>query len=359
MVKKTVGYVRLVWTCPRCGTQNPGPQKFCNGCGAPQPEDIQFEQPAEEKLLTEAEEIAKAKAGPDVHCPYCGARNPGGAKFCGACSGDLAGAKKREAGRVLGAHRREPAQQVACLACGTLNAPDARACKACGTALPRAEPAPPAVPASSQRRAVPTVGVVLGGLLLCILAAAALYLLFGRSEEVVGQVEAVYWTRTIAVEALTSVEREAWRDEIPEGAQIDACDLEYRGEQSDPAPMATEVCGTPYTVDTGGGYAEVVQDCVYEVYDEWCTYTVQDWDIVDTVTASGEDLDPWWPSLDLTAGQRVGEQQEEYEVLFTADGETYIYNPEQGDQFAQFVLGSRWLLQVNSLGGIVSLEPSP
>ncbi len=109
MTKKTVGYVKMLWSCPRCATRNPGPQKFCNGCGAPQPSDVPFEQAPEEKLLTDAAEIALAKAGPDVHCPYCNGRNAGNAKFCGACGGDLAGAKARQAGVVAGAFRSQPA----------------------------------------------------------------------------------------------------------------------------------------------------------------------------------------------------------------------------------------------------------
>src|SRR3989337_2565526 len=136
MVKKTVGYVKLEWTCPRCGTRNPGPQKFCNGCGAPQPEDVVFEQPAQERLIEDKAELARAKAGPDVHCPYCGARNPAGAKFCGACGGNLAQGQAREKGRVLGAFRSGPAPKVKCPACGTENLADAGRCTNRGSPLP-------------------------------------------------------------------------------------------------------------------------------------------------------------------------------------------------------------------------------
>ena len=111
MTKKTLGYVHLEWACPNCQRKNPGPQKFCNGCGAPQPEDVEFIQAAEEKLITDEAEIARAKAGPDVHCPYCGARNPGDAEFCGGCGGNLAEAAARESGRVVGSHRDKPAPQ--------------------------------------------------------------------------------------------------------------------------------------------------------------------------------------------------------------------------------------------------------
>jgi len=113
MVKKTLGYVELEWRCPRCGSRNPGPEKTCNGCGAPQPEDVEFEQPAEEELVTEESEIERAKAGPDVHCAYCGARNPADAEICTQCGADLTEASARVSGRVVGAHRDKPAADVA------------------------------------------------------------------------------------------------------------------------------------------------------------------------------------------------------------------------------------------------------
>ena len=103
MAKKSIGFVELIWTCPRCTTKNPGPNKFCTACGAPQPENVAFEQAPDAKLITDAEKIARAKAGPDIHCPYCNARNPAGSKFCGACGGDQSGAKARASGGVVGA----------------------------------------------------------------------------------------------------------------------------------------------------------------------------------------------------------------------------------------------------------------
>ncbi len=62
MTKETIGYVRLEWTCPNCGSKNPGPEKSCTNCGAAQPEDVSFEQPAQETLVSDEEEIARIKA---------------------------------------------------------------------------------------------------------------------------------------------------------------------------------------------------------------------------------------------------------------------------------------------------------
>lgn len=359
MARKTLGYIHLIWTCPRCSTQNPGPQRFCNGCGGPQPADVQFEQPAEAKLLADKAEIDRAKAGPDVHCPYCDTRNPAGAKFCGGCGGDLAGAKAREAGKVVGAFRPGAAAPVNCPNCGTANPASAMTCSNCGASLARrAAPAPAPAPPTVGGRRFPLGLLGIGLLLLCGLGAIGLLLLTGRAQDIVGQVQSVSWTRQVAIEALGPVEHQAWRDEIPSDAQIGSCSLEYRFTQDEPAPNATEVCGTPYTVDTGTGSGEVVQDCVYDVYEEQCAYTVQEWTVVDTVEISGTDLFPTWPEIPYDPDRREGAAEESYQVTFATADRSYTYRPATETEFQQFAIGSSWTLQVNALGGVIQVKPA-
>ena len=64
--------------CPSCETQNPGKIKSCTSCGAPQPDDVEFLLVEEDKFNFIKDEalIRMAKAGPDIHCPYCGTRSP-------------------------------------------------------------------------------------------------------------------------------------------------------------------------------------------------------------------------------------------------------------------------------------------
>ena len=52
MAKKKLGYVELEWTCPNCGTRNPGPEQSCVNCGSPQPDDVHFEQARSAALAT-------------------------------------------------------------------------------------------------------------------------------------------------------------------------------------------------------------------------------------------------------------------------------------------------------------------
>jgi predicted nucleic acid-binding Zn ribbon protein len=102
MARKSLGFVPLVWECPSCGTVNPGPIKSCTSCGAPQPEEVDFLQVDEEKFNFIKDEalIRMAKAGPDIHCPYCSTLNPATHEHCSNCGGDLSlGGKARQAGQ--------------------------------------------------------------------------------------------------------------------------------------------------------------------------------------------------------------------------------------------------------------------
>jgi hypothetical protein len=358
MAKKSLGFVQLEWTCPNCSTRNPGPQKVCSSCGGPQPDNVQFEQPAQEKMITDQAKIEQAKAGPDIHCRYCGTRNAAAAETCTQCGAALKEGTARAGGQVLGAHRTGPAQPVNCPACGTPNAPDAPTCGQCGAALtpPRPQPVQPVPKPAGTRSKLALVIIGLVILLLCALGIGFM-VLSGRTEDTIGRVSAVNWTRQVSVEALAPVQHESWQDEIPAGAEMGSCSQKVRHTQDEPAPNADEVCGTPYTVDTGSGYGEVTQDCQYRVYADWCQFTMDEWRPVDQLTLSGDDLLPQWPGLTLQAGQREGKRAETYTVVFNTDGGQYTYTTTDPAAFSRFQVDSQWVLTVNAFNAITGLEP--
>ena len=365
MTKKSVGYVKLVWTCPNCGTRNPGPQKTCTGCGYPQPDDVEFEQAASEELIKDQAEIEKAKKGPDIHCFYCGARNPADAKTCSQCGGDLTQGHKRQAGKVLGAHKKGPVGTITCKSCGAEVPANAPKCPACGASLaePKAKPRPK--PATAQRApAKPLNKFATFGILALVLTLMACFGFFLFStKDLGGTVAGASWERSIAVEEFGPVKHEDWKDNISFSANIDNCAPRVHHTQDNPPPdksSAKEICGTPYTVDTGSGYGDVVQDCRYEVYKDWCSYTVDEWRVVDTLTARGQDDTPRWPMLQTTGAvnqRREGARSEEYEIIFDADGERYTYTTHNVTLFQQAKPGSKWILTVNKLGGVTGIEP--
>jgi hypothetical protein len=331
---------------------------------------VKFEQAARPVLLDEEKEKARqaGASGADIHCPYCGTRNPASAKTCSQCGGDLVGGARRETGQVVGAFKTGPAGTVKCPRCGSENPDTALSCAQCGAnlkvepAAPASAPQPAPLPAplpAARKASSPWVMalLVLGGLALCaVLAFAVLQLT--RTDAVTGVVQSVHWERSIPVEALVQVQREGWEDQVPAGADLGSCREQVRGVQAEPGPDTVEVCGDPYTVDSGDGYGEVVQDCEYQVMDEYCTYSIEEWQVVDTVSAGGEGLDAFWPNPVAGEQRRMGSQvRETYTIVFQAGGETYSFQTDDYALFQQASPGSEWQLDVNRFGSVVSIQP--
>jgi DNA-directed RNA polymerase subunit RPC12/RpoP len=375
MVRKTLGYVQLEWTCPQCGTRNRGTDKSCANCGAAQPARVAFHQAAQDNLITDEDEIARAEAGPDIHCAYCGARNPATAQKCSQCGADLTTATARESGQVVGAFSARPAPQVKCPQCGTPNDANALKCSQCNASLPRSRRTSPPKDAAPRDRAshdhppaapkpfgkigrIGIVGLVVAALLVCVVGLVIIRSI-NPAREITAQVEDLSWTRSIQVLGPRKVTQETWRDEIPPGATLGRCTQKRHHTQDEPAPRATEVCGTPYVIDTGTGHGQVVQDCQYVVYAEWCQYEAQEWTEVDVITLSGDNPLPRWPEPALNAQQRQGELKESYEITFANGGKTYAYRTTDPDLFAQFQVGSQWVLRVGGLGMVKPVRPAP
>ncbi len=359
MTKKTVGYVELEWRCPNCGGRNPGREKICAQCGAAQPPDVAFEQAAEEKIIEDATVIERAKVGADIHCAYCGTRNPADAQTCANCGADLAEGSARDAGNVLGGLKDKPAAEIKCAYCGTMNPGTAHNCHNCGATLEKEQPKTVPEAAPQGRRGGATTAILIGIGVIIVAACIGLFIFLNQTDDVQGRVNELSWERSIVIMGLAPVVREGWWDEIPQEATPGMCRQEQRYTSADPQPNSTEVCGTPYTVDTGSGLGEVVQDCEYLVYDDRCEYTVLQLQPVDTLVLSGSDQNPRWPELRLNADQEEGERQESYLIVFSADGETFTYRTSDVEKYHQFVPGSSWVLKVNQLGGVTAVEPAP
>ena len=348
--RRTLGYIQNEWTCPNCSTRNKGGSKTCQNCGAPQPENVQFELPAEQKFVTDKESIRAAQAGVDIHCPFCGTRNPATAKTCSQCGGDLIEGKARESGRLMQA---PPPQLkiVKCDNCGTENPVSNAVCSNCGSPLPKvAAPAlsPQAIPGIGKLTAPKKtnwllIGGIVAAVAICCVAIAALFLFPSRSVQ--ATVVDVHWETSVPVQEIRAVE---YNNE-PGSPPSDAYDVTCRDESRD-------VC-EQRTIDRGNGYSEVVEECHTETQ-QYCSYTVDEWRTIQTYTLDGNNLQPIYESPNVSSGQRLGEESEELTVTFsTADGEQETYSPDTVSEFQQFALGSTWTLKLNPLGGVVGVEP--
>jgi DNA-directed RNA polymerase subunit RPC12/RpoP len=319
---------------------------------------VQFEQQAQEELISDAEVIAQVKAGPDIHCAYCGTRNPATATQCSQCLADLSEGAARQKGETLGAHRDKPAPEVACPHCGVMNAANAARCTSCDGSL--AKPKPPSEPTAPPKK-TPVWLFAVGGIALLLLCCCLAVFAFMsvRTEEVVGRVESTQWQTVVLIEELRDVERSDWRDQVPGDGRILSCSESVRNTSETYQANSVEVCGEPYTVDTGSGVGEVVQDCYYEVYDDYCSYEVEEWQVVDSIIQNGDDTRPVWAEPSLAAGQRQGQSDVTFVVVFRTDGKTYEYNPDTLEEYARFRLDDSWVLNVNGFDTVVSVEEAP
>jgi ribosomal protein L40E len=349
--RRTVGYVENEWVCPNCGGRNKGSLKTCENCGAPQPENVKFELPSEQKLVKDEAALNAAKAGADIHCGFCGTRNPVTAVTCSQCGGDLKEGRARQAGQVMAAPPPAP-KIIKCNNCGTENPGTNSTCMQCGVALPKAQVVPPPAAPQPLTGTVKTaaqkkpnrlmIGGILGAFLLCCVVVGFMFLFPSSSVE--ATVTDVHWQTVVPVQEIRPVNYSNERGSPPSDAYNVSCHDENR-----------EVC-EQRTVDRGNGYSEIVEECHTET-ERYCSYTVDEWAIIQTYPLEGNDLRPVYESPSISGDQRVGDETAEYTVTFSTDDGIETYSPDSLSEFQQFSIGSTWTLKMNALGGIVSVEP--
>lgn len=349
--RRTVGFVENEWTCPSCGTRNKGSLKTCENCGAPQPENVQFELGAERKLVTDAEKVKAAQGGADIHCGFCGARNPANAETCSQCGGDLKEGKAREAGRRMQAPPAQ-AKVIQCKNCGTENPGSNAVCSNCGSPLPRVAQAvvappvtkgglTPAAPLTGKKNNTKRNLFIAGGILACLTVACItiIMLFLVPTSTVDGTVTSVHWQTNVPVQEIQAVRHNNERGGAPSGAYDVSCHTE-------------ESC-TQETVDRGNGYSEVVETCTDVQY---CSYTVDEWTTVQNYTKEGNNLQPVYENPNLASDQRLGNKTEELTVIFSTDDGNKTYKPDTVTEFQQYNLGTTWSLKLNLVGGVVGVE---
>jgi ribosomal protein L40E len=345
--KTTKGFVQLEWVCPNCESRNPGPVKTCQNCGAPQPENVQFQRASDEKIIVDEKVAEAVRAGADIHCGFCGTRNPASAVTCSQCGGDLKEGMKRKAGGALQA-APAPAKTLICSNCGTENAGTATVCGKCGAPLPKPvtpQPARAQAPVQPETQKKKTPWLLFGGIAAFLaLCCAAVFLLFViPSRSVQGTVTDVRWETFVPVEEVRPVSYSNERGSPPSDAYDVSCRTESR-----------EVC-EERVEDTGTGYGEVVEECHTET-EQYCSYTRDEWRTIQTYELSGNDLFPVYAEPALASDQRIGDASENLTVYFSTPNGQETYSPDSLSEFRQFQIGSVWTLRLNALGGVVSVE---
>jgi ribosomal protein L40E len=358
--RRTLGYIQNEWVCPNCSTRNKGGSKTCENCGAPQPENVKFELGADQKFVTNEEQIKAAQAGADIHCGFCGTRNPATAETCSQCGANLKEGKVREAGGLMQAPPPPP-KVVTCSRCGTENPGTNTSCSNCGAPLPRAVQAQ-AVPAPVVKPATPgglasaapvnaktnnKRNLFIGGAIfacLAVVCVAVLALFVFPSKTVEATVVDVSWQTNVPVQEVQPVRYTDKRGNPPSDAYDESCHTESK-----------DVCEQK-TIDKGNGYSEVVEECHTET-DQYCSYTVDEWKTIQTYSLEGNDLQPVYESPSYSSDQRLGDQTEELTVTFSTEKGEKTYSPGTVSEFQQFQIGSTWTMKLNALGGVVGVQP--
>jgi len=186
------------------------------------------------------------------------------------------------------------------------------------------------------------IGGILAFLAVCCVAVGALF--FFPTSSVQATVTDVHWQTNVPVQEIQAVNYSNEAGSPPSDAYNISCHDESRN-----------VCEQK-TIDKGNGYSEVVEECHTETQ-QYCSYTVDEWQTIQTYTLDGNDLQPVYDTPIVASDQRVGDESAELTVTFSSDKGVKTYSPGTVTEFQQFDVGSTWTLKLNALGGVVSVEP--
>jgi hypothetical protein len=363
------------WDCPACGRKgNRGPEKFCGSCGSPRGKDIKFYLPCDARVVTDEEELRKAKSGPDWNCSFCSGDNPSSNSFCSGCGASKDGAPSREVIEYR-------------------------------TDTPQIEKQKDNVQADvfTQGKYIEPPGdrlfkyIFMTFFTLILLTVGGLFIYmfvpwyslspffqrvsdFFYVKETTLTVTGFSWDREINFEKLKSVKKEAWEHEEPADAKIISSHNEIhhydkvliRTDKKTRTHKEKVYKGTEKVKvgvkDLGNGYFEDIyedrpvyeevekketyEEPVYEdkpVYKKKIIYEVIEWTPVRKVNEKGDDQKAFWPSFTMEEGEREGGRYDNYCVFFTDQkGNSFTYKPGSETEWMAFQKGQTYKARVSS-----------
>ena len=277
----------MFWDCEYCGAEKllGKTHRHCPSCGAVQNPESRYFPPEEEKVAVQDH----VYFGADWKCENCGTPNSNRAEFCGNC-----GSGKDGTSRVDLAHERE-AKEEAEAAKRAAAQQEAQGDSGGGWGM----------------RGLLLMGCLgimgLGLIVMCGLA------MFGNSSDT-ATIASHSWSRSITVEEYKAASDGDWCDDIPSKAY----DVRKKKKEKDTKRVKDGETCTTKNVDNGDGTFKQVEECKPKyreepVFAEWCDYTIDKWDTVNTADAGGADMSPRWPEPRIktcTGSTRKGCQRE-------------------------------------------------
>jgi hypothetical protein len=358
-------YVEGYWVCPNCSAKCRGSEQGCSNCGAIRGENVEFFCDDDAPAITDAEELEKAKSGPDWICQFCGNTSPANTSKCTGCGSDREDGSKRKVKDVP----LEPSGKK------TLDEP------------------PKPLPMGCK------IGCGIFAVIFLILMALSCQEKAGRLE-----VTEASWKRSIQLEQLQRVRETAWRNEVPAGATRVSSSREIRSYNQ--IPDGFEEVDETYTervkvgekkvkdgkVDLGNGRFKIKYKMVpqYEerkktrrvrrqkyrkepVYDEKVTYDINRWRKIDTAVKTGVNTEPVWPETKVVKRSppqvgdiREGARSEEFTIKAkrldsddVLEFKKILDKPVTYEQFMKLRKGTQWEAVFSGLGTLnkIKLEP--
>lgn len=312
-----------VWDCPYCdATGIRGPLNECSNCGAPRDKDVKIYLPDDAAEVTEDQALAKAKAGADWRCAYCGRENPVGQTICQECGAAPDGSGgKRETGIVED--------------------------------KPKPAPRPAARPAKKKGG---ILWIVLGVILAIGLG---LYFFVFRIHAETVKVLSHEWERVIQIEKFKKVTEQGWENEVPHNARVLSRNRELFKTEKIKVGSKKVKAGKK---DLGNGYFEDVfkDEPIYEekkIFKDKVSYEVERWMPERKAKAAGSDLMPAWPTVQLNAQERQTDKTETLKIVVELKGgERESFSLTDMKRWKWYENGKSYKAEVRASGGISELE---
>ncbi|HEY4179835.1 MAG TPA: zinc ribbon domain-containing protein [Kofleriaceae bacterium] len=265
----SLGHYEMLWDCDHCDQKGllGKSQRHCPQCGAPQNPDKRYFPPEGSEVKAEGHKFE----GADRTCPACSEPMNARALMCTHCGSPMDGAAQIK--QLL---------------------------------TPK-----PVFGVPPQKSNLKRTLIIIGASVAFIFI---IWFIFFRTKIATVKVTGHRWNDIIRVEEWGPVRHEAWRDSVPIRAMSSSCIQKQRSTRK--VDTGQQSCSTSKK-DNGDGTFEKTQNChtVYRdepVYDDWCTYSLDEWHQIDKLAASGAGLSPTWPATDLptTALETYGSRRQ-------------------------------------------------
>lgn len=149
------------------------------------------------------------------------------------------------------------------------------------------------------------------------------------------------WERQIKIEDFRVVKDDDWCSDMPS----DAYNIHSRQEIRSYREVEDGMSCQMVTQSNGDGTSSLKQVCEQKyrktpVYENYCSYSIDRWRLMDVLTAQGTDKNPTWPSTDhlifnqsnILGNIRLGDKSEHYTSIFEShdeDGDKDIHKCSQ------------------------------